>query len=147
LRNRVSLRTCNRPQLRDSLDRARKLLQGLQNVEANQYRPADVDYGSFGYGNRERGDLSNTNFGIQAVRAAGLDANDEGLAKAIVFLERAAAIGSPSTGFESSQGRALSSDQIPARRSASSSSLQAWQPRSISLTGRASRCRCRPGAS
>src|SRR5690606_490736 len=68
--------------------RARNLLAALQNTEAREFSRRDRDYGSFGYGGDERGDLSNTNFAIAALRAAGMSADEEHCVKALVFLQR-----------------------------------------------------------
>ncbi|MCA8956190.1 MAG: terpene cyclase/mutase family protein [Planctomycetes bacterium] len=74
--------------LKSALDRAGRFLKAVQNTEENKHAPSDVDYGGFGYGNRERADLSNTNFAIDALRKAGMSKDDEALAKALVFLQR-----------------------------------------------------------
>ncbi|MBL8731419.1 MAG: hypothetical protein JNN13_03510 [Planctomycetes bacterium] len=70
------------------LQKAQRALLGFQNLEAQGYAPADRDYGSIGYGDSQRGDLSNTQFALEALRATGLPANSEALQKALVFLRR-----------------------------------------------------------
>ena len=72
----------------EPLARARKWLLGIQNIEGRSYSSDDLDYGSFGYGNSERGDLSNTSFAIQAIREAGGAEDEEGLVKALSFLQK-----------------------------------------------------------
>ncbi|MCA8955103.1 MAG: hypothetical protein KDC87_03460 [Planctomycetes bacterium] len=76
------------PAYRTVLQRAQRWILAMQNVEARQYDPSDRDYGSMGYGGDERGDLSNTHMAVQALRESGLEAKDEALAKALVFLQR-----------------------------------------------------------
>lgn len=71
-----------------ALVKARDFLVFAQNVEKGGVTPDDANYGSFGYGPGSRGDLSNTQFAIEALRESGLDENHEAFAKAIVFLQR-----------------------------------------------------------
>ncbi len=68
---------------------AQKYLLAIQNIEHTQYASSDRDYGSIGYGGDQRGDLSNTQMAIEALRQTGLDVQDEAFAKALVFLRRA----------------------------------------------------------
>ncbi len=49
---------------------------------------AGVNYGGAGYGKSKRPDLSNTQFLIEALRAAGNDAKSESIQKALVFVSR-----------------------------------------------------------
>ena len=70
------------------LQRAQRYILGIQNTEGQSYQPSDRDYGSFGYGGDVRGDLSNSQFAVEALRKTELAADHEGLAKAIVFLQR-----------------------------------------------------------
>ncbi len=72
----------------EALQKAQKALLGFQNVEATGYQRGDRDYGSIGYGNAQRGDLSNLHFSIEALRQTGLPADHEAFAKALVFLQR-----------------------------------------------------------
>ena len=72
----------------ESLARAQKYILAIQNVEGREFAPSDRDYGSIGYGGDERGDLSNLQFAIEALRNTGLDENHEAFAKAVVFLQR-----------------------------------------------------------
>lgn len=73
---------------KDALGKAQRFVLSLQNTERRGYAQGDRDYGSIGYGGSGRGDLSNLNFAIEALRASGLPAQDEALQKAIVFLQR-----------------------------------------------------------
>ena len=83
-----ALTKSGRADCKKAAERALRFLHALQNTEGRGHARSDVDYGSYGYGGRERGDLSNTSFAIQAMRAAGLKKEDEGLARALVFLQR-----------------------------------------------------------
>ena len=60
----------------------------FQNIEAGGYDSSDRDYGSIGYGGSQRGDLSNTHFSMEALRATGLPEDHEAMQKALVFLQR-----------------------------------------------------------
>ncbi|MFT4843789.1 MAG: hypothetical protein ACJA0V_000774 [Planctomycetota bacterium] len=70
------------------LARAQKALLMFQNAEAGGYQRSDRGYGSIGYGGGQRGDLSNTQFSIEALRASGLPEDHEAMQKALVFLQR-----------------------------------------------------------
>ncbi|MGC6488483.1 MAG: prenyltransferase/squalene oxidase repeat-containing protein [Planctomycetota bacterium] len=71
-----------------ALKRAQKAILMFQNTESGGYSPGDRDYGSIGYGNSQRGDLSNLHFSLEALRETGLPEDHEALKKAIVFLQR-----------------------------------------------------------
>lgn len=75
-------------EVKAALAKARDFLIFAQNVERGGFEPTDANYGSFGYGPGNRGDMSNTQFAIEALRASGLDADHEAFAKAIYFLQR-----------------------------------------------------------
>ncbi|MCA8972920.1 MAG: hypothetical protein KDC95_24255, partial [Planctomycetes bacterium] len=70
------------------LQKAQRAILGFQNVEAAGYQRRDRDYGSVGYGGSQRGDLSNTHFALETLRATGLPEDHEAMKKAIVFLQR-----------------------------------------------------------
>ncbi|MGK0202578.1 MAG: squalene-hopene/tetraprenyl-beta-curcumene cyclase [Planctomycetota bacterium] len=70
------------------LARAQKAILMFQNAEAGGYERSDRDFGSIGYGSSQRGDLSNTHFSMEALRASGLPENHEAMQKALVFLQR-----------------------------------------------------------
>jgi hypothetical protein len=76
------------PEAQPALAKAQKAILGFQNVEATGYQRSDRDYGSIGYGNAQRGDLSNLHFSLQALRETGLPSNHEAMQKALVFLQR-----------------------------------------------------------
>ncbi len=71
-----------------ALKKAQHAILGFQNSEAGGYQRSDRDYGSIGYGNSQRGDLSNLHFSLEALRATGLPADHEAFSKALVFLQR-----------------------------------------------------------
>lgn len=75
-------------EIAQSLAKAQKYLLMIQNIERNGYMPSDRDYGSVGYGGAQRGDLSNTQMALDALRATGLDASDDAFAKALIYLRR-----------------------------------------------------------
>ena len=73
-----------------ALAKAQRYLVAMQNAEKGGLSPEDRDYGSYGYGGQRggRGDLSNTQFAIEALRLTGLKSDDEVFAKALVFLRK-----------------------------------------------------------
>ncbi|MCA8948984.1 MAG: terpene cyclase/mutase family protein, partial [Planctomycetes bacterium] len=76
------------PAVAPAMQKAQKAILAFQHLESTGFRRGDRDYGSIGYGDSQRGDLSNLHFSIGALRATGLPADDEALQKAIVFLQR-----------------------------------------------------------
>lgn len=76
------------PAAAPALQKAQRAILGFQNSESSGYQRSDRDYGSIGYGNSQRGDLSNLHFSLEALRATGLPADHEAFAKALVFLQR-----------------------------------------------------------
>jgi squalene-hopene/tetraprenyl-beta-curcumene cyclase len=76
------------PAHKQALDKAQRAILGFQNCETGGYKSSDRDYGSIGYGNSQRGDLSNLHFSLEALRATGLPADNDAFKKAIVFLQR-----------------------------------------------------------
>ncbi|MCU0864999.1 MAG: terpene cyclase/mutase family protein [Planctomycetes bacterium] len=73
----------------EALAKARDYVLALQRCEANGTAPSDVEYGGIGYGSKgERADLSNLQFAVSALRAAGLPANHEAFTRAVTFLQR-----------------------------------------------------------
>jgi len=75
-------------EVKPALLRAQSYILAIQNVERNGYQRADRDYGSIGYGGDQRGDLSNLQFALEALRVSGLPSDHEAFAKAMVFLHR-----------------------------------------------------------
>ena len=77
-----------RPELAGPIGRARGFLTMLQADEGEGYKPGDRYYGGVGYGDDERPDLSNLQMALDALAAAGADAKDPAMLKALRFLER-----------------------------------------------------------
>ncbi|MDA7980470.1 MAG: terpene cyclase/mutase family protein [Pirellulales bacterium] len=65
-----------------------KFLRGLQWDEDEGLKPSEFAYGGAGYGNHSRPDLSNTQFFMEALKAAGADEDDPALQKALAFVSR-----------------------------------------------------------
>lgn len=84
----LALAKAERDEFRPALERAQRYILGIQNVEDRGYARSDRDYGSIGYGGDQRGDLSNLQFAVEALRASGLEQDHEAFAKALVFLQR-----------------------------------------------------------
>ncbi|MBL8730185.1 MAG: terpene cyclase/mutase family protein [Planctomycetes bacterium] len=76
------------PAVKPALQKAQRAILAFQNAESSGYQKSDRDYGSIGYGGSQRGDLSNTHFALEALKATGLPADHEAFAKAVVFLQR-----------------------------------------------------------
>jgi squalene-hopene/tetraprenyl-beta-curcumene cyclase len=78
-----------------AIQKAKTFILAIQNIEKNGYRPSDRDYGSIGYGGDRRGDVSNTQMAVEALRLAGLSPKDEAIQKALIFLRRSQNLGGP----------------------------------------------------
>lgn len=97
----MALAASKDPRFGSALARAQNYILALQNTEGRDYSRTDRDYGSIGYGGDERGDLSNLQFALEALRSSGLDEEHEAFAKAMVFLQRTQNL----TGFNDFKGR------------------------------------------
>jgi squalene-hopene/tetraprenyl-beta-curcumene cyclase len=75
--------------------KARDFLGTSQWDEGEGVESADTRYGGFGYGKHSRPDLSNTSFTIEALKAAGAQADSEAIQRAIVFVSRSQNLESP----------------------------------------------------
>ncbi|MEZ5979373.1 MAG: prenyltransferase/squalene oxidase repeat-containing protein [Planctomycetota bacterium] len=64
-------------------------LKRLQADEGEGYGPSHKYYGGIGYGDDERPDLSNVWMAANALKEAGIEADDEALQKMVAFLQRA----------------------------------------------------------
>lgn len=84
----LALTMAKRDALAGVVEKARNYVLAIQNVESIGYARGDRDYGSIGYGGSQRGDMSNTQFAVEALRASGLQADHEALQKALVFMQR-----------------------------------------------------------
>jgi squalene-hopene/tetraprenyl-beta-curcumene cyclase len=67
---------------------AEKFLKANQWTEAQGQDKSSTNYGGAGYGKHKRPDLSNTNFLVDALRAAGAGPDDEAMQKALIFVSR-----------------------------------------------------------
>ena len=67
---------------------AEKFLRKLQWDEGEGLESSDTAYGGAGYGSHERPDLSNTQFLLEALKAAGASPHDPAMQKALVFVSR-----------------------------------------------------------
>ena len=85
----MALADAGRPQDRAAIERAALFLKVVQSDEGEGYdRDHDWGYGGIGYGSAMRPDLSNTQFGLEAMKTAGVPADDEAMQRAILFLQR-----------------------------------------------------------
>ncbi len=85
----LALTAANDPAHKAPIEKARNQILGLQNTEGRGYARSDRDYGSIGYGGDERGDISNLQFSLEALRKGGLDPKQsDAFEKALVFLQR-----------------------------------------------------------
>jgi squalene-hopene/tetraprenyl-beta-curcumene cyclase len=67
---------------------ADRFVKGMQWDETEGVDRTAVNYGGGGYGRKKRPDLSNTNFLVDALKAAGNGPDDEAMKKALVFVSR-----------------------------------------------------------
>lgn len=70
------------------LKNADRFIKRLQWDESEEKDESDFSYGGAGYGKHKRPDLSNTNFLVDALKAAGDGPEDEAMKKALVFVSR-----------------------------------------------------------
>jgi len=70
------------------IERANAFVKGLQWDEDEDKDSSDPAYGGGGYGKHKRPDLSNTSFLVDALRAAGNDADSDAIQRALVFISR-----------------------------------------------------------
>ncbi|MBX7167172.1 MAG: terpene cyclase/mutase family protein [Pirellulales bacterium] len=63
-------------------------IKGLQWDEGEGKQSSDINYGGAGYGRKNRPDLSNTSFLLDALRAAGNGPEDPAVQKALIFVSR-----------------------------------------------------------
>jgi squalene-hopene/tetraprenyl-beta-curcumene cyclase len=87
--NAMALAAANDPgKYGEVLKDATRFLKMLQWDEGENISRSDGRFGGFGYDSKGRPDMSNTQFAIDALRAAGLKPNDEAFQKAVVFVSR-----------------------------------------------------------
>src|SRR5437016_2404075 len=70
------------------VDKAVEFLKNLQWDEGEGKDPKDDFYGGAGYDSKSRPDLSNTQFFIDSLIAAGVPKDDPALKKALIFVKR-----------------------------------------------------------
>lgn len=73
----------------DVIRKAEGFLRGLQWDEGEGIESSDGAYGGGGYDSKQRPDMSNTQFLIEALHKAGVAADDPAMQKALVFVSRA----------------------------------------------------------
>lgn len=86
--NVLALTTANRDSYKAVVNDAVKFLKKLQWDEEEGKMPNDDFYGGAGYDSKSRPDLSNTQFMVEALAAAGVPKNDPALQKALTFIGR-----------------------------------------------------------
>lgn len=72
----------------ETIRKAEAFLRGLQWDESEQVKEEDTAFGGAGYGKHQRPDLSNTQFLIEALKAAGVKEDDPAMQKALKFVSR-----------------------------------------------------------
>jgi squalene-hopene/tetraprenyl-beta-curcumene cyclase len=86
--NVLALTTADRDSYKAVVKDAAKFLKGLQWDEANGKKPGDDFYGGAGYDSSQRPDLSNTQFFLDALVAAGVPRDDPAFKRAATFVSR-----------------------------------------------------------
>ncbi len=85
----LALAACNKDGRYDKEIRAAEaFVKGLQWDDAEGHGPSDPSFGGAGYGRKNRPDLSNTSFLIEALRSVGTGADDPAIKRALVFVSR-----------------------------------------------------------
>ncbi|RLT14532.1 MAG: hypothetical protein DWI25_04715 [Planctomycetota bacterium] len=85
----LALSACNKAGRYDKdIQGAEAFVKGLQWNEGEGPGPSDPAYGGAGYGKKNRPDLSNTSFLIEALRSVGNGADDPAIARALIFVSR-----------------------------------------------------------
>lgn len=70
------------------IERADAFVKGLQWDEEEGKDASDPAFGGGGYGKHKRPDMSNTGFLVDALRAAGNDADSDAIQRALIFISR-----------------------------------------------------------
>ncbi len=78
-----------------TIKKAEQFLRGLQWDEGEGIESSDGAYGGGGYDSKQRPDMSNTQFLIEALKKAGVSENDPAMQKALIFVSRAQNLESP----------------------------------------------------
>jgi squalene-hopene/tetraprenyl-beta-curcumene cyclase len=86
--NVLALTAAKRDSYKPVVKDAAKFLHSMQWDEEKGKKPGDDVYGGAGYDSKERPDLSNTQFFLDALSAAGLPKDDPAFKKAAIFVSR-----------------------------------------------------------
>ncbi len=85
----MALAACNTEGQHDAdIKAAEAFVKGLQWDGGEGPGPSDPAYGGAGYGKKNRPDLSNTSFLIEALRSVGVGEDDPAIQRALVFVSR-----------------------------------------------------------
>ena len=86
----MALAALENPAHKDAIEKAKNYVLSCQLLESQGYKPDEHPraYGSFGYGNSKRGDLSNSGFSLEALKAAGLKEDSPAWKNAVLFIKR-----------------------------------------------------------
>jgi hypothetical protein len=85
----VALAACNQDgRYAEPIKAAEAFVKGLQWDDGEGKGQADPAFGGAGYGRKNRPDLSNTSFLIEALRSVGTAADDPAIQRALVFVSR-----------------------------------------------------------
>lgn len=72
----------------DTVENAVSFLKGMQWDQTEDIDESDPAFGGAGYGSHERPDLSNTQFFLDALKAAGVSSSDPAVQNALIFVSR-----------------------------------------------------------
>src|SRR5579871_6164209 len=86
--NLMALRAANSDKYKSVISDAAQFLKQLQWDEGEGKKPEDDFYGGAGYDSQSRPDLSNTQFFLDALKAAGVPQDDAAYKKALTFVSR-----------------------------------------------------------
>lgn len=85
----LALNTLDRVKHSKAISKAQDFIKKQQFTEEDGYKPDEnFGYGGIGYGSKQRPDLSNTQFGVEALAESGLSGSDELWKKAVMFIAR-----------------------------------------------------------
>ncbi len=85
----LALSAIDRVKHSEAISKAQEFIKKQQFTEEDGYKPDEnLGYGGIGYGSKQRPDLSNTQFGVEALGESGLSGSDELWKKAVMFIAR-----------------------------------------------------------
>lgn len=79
---------CKAPRFKTYLKRAEAFVKKIQWDEEEGHEADSTSYGGAGYGKHKRPDLSNTTFMVEALKSAGVEADDPAMQRALTFISR-----------------------------------------------------------